>query len=292
MISFKIAIVGLGVVGGSFAKAFQEQSQHPVTVYGIDTNLETLYQAYSEGVISNQTCEDAGDILAQADMVILTLYPNDLVTFLQKYNTSFKEHAILADVTGIKSAIIEKVLAVLPPQVDFIFGHPMAGKESRGYAYADGRVFQGANYLITPVERNLKANLVLFETFMQALGFKRVTYIDSSDHDKLIAYTSQLCHVLAVSLINSKDYNQEVIRFVGDSFRDLTRIAKINEDLWAELFLHNKENLVERIENVEEEVARLKQALLEENSLGLKVIFKEATERRKDLEAQDHKIRN
>lgn len=284
-----IAIVGLGVVGGSFAKAFKAQKTRPVKVDAIDMDSTTLQRAIEEGVITkgethNQT------ILQAADLVILTLYPDDLIEFVAQHRDDFKAKAVLTDVTGIKGQLIDKIQPHLRPDLDFIFGHPMAGRENRGYDYADDSVFHGSNYLITPTPSNDSANLEKFEELLTQLGFRRISYVDATTHDQMIAYTSQICHIIAVSLINSDLNQDETIRFVGDSYRDLTRIAKINEELWPQLFIHNKEALLKVIDAFIQQVQTMRQAISSEDARQLQELFIESTKRRTHLEEQDQRL--
>ena len=178
---------------------------------------------------------------------------------------------------------IEDVLNILPSNVDFVFGHPMAGREKKGIDFASAEVFTGANYIITPVERNRPENIDLIENLVKKLGFKRVRRITPEYHDEMIGYTSQLPHTLAVALVNSDIEGRETGSFIGDSYRDLTRIANINEDLWSELFLGNKENLLKAIENFEIELDKIKLAIKNDDKEELKKLFIKSTERREKL---------
>lgn len=284
-----IAIVGLGVVGGSFAKALKKNSLPGECVLAIDSNQETLDIALAEGVIEegeryNQT------ILQRADLVMICLYPEALKTFVQKHESEFKNGAILTDVTGVKGALMANMENSLPKQVDFIFGHPMAGRENKGYAYADGAIFQGANYVITPRPENQLSNIEKLKILFERLGFKRISIVTPEKHDEMIAFTSQLCHAIAVSLINSDYPERETVSFIGDSYRDLTRIAKINAPLWTELFLENKDALLEAMNDFEKQFVVMKEALATENGYDLQEMFQESTERRQQLEEADTKL--
>ena len=281
-----IAIVGLGVMGGSFAWALQEQEQYGVKVMGIDHDSETLNQALQAGAIdsgelTNQT------ILQQADIVILTLYPGAVSQFMKKHQNDFKVGAMVTDVTGVKGDIIDQVTPYISDNIDFVFGHPMAGKESQGFAYADSESFQGANYLITPVPSNKQENLDFLEGLFQAIGFKRVSQVTPAQHDEMIAFVSQICHILAVSLINSDDPERQTANFVGDSYRELTRVAKINASLWSELFLYNKKELLGVMEEFQEQFTLLTEAIEQEDETSITILLEEATKRRINLEEED-----
>ena len=286
-----IAIVGLGVIGGSFALALKKQKECPVYLMGIDHDPKTLNRALQEGAIDYGETSNQ-NILQKADLVIITLYPGDVVNFVETHRKDFKEDAILTDTTGIKGNLVDTILPVLPENVDFIFGHPMAGKESQGFAYADGDVFQNANYLITPVEWNKQENINFLIKILEVLGFKRVREVSPQTHDEMIAFVSQLCHILAVSLINSDEPDRETAEFVGDTYRELTRIAKINAPLWNELFLYNKQELLMAMENFQDQFNLLKTAIEQEDQTTLTDLLVEATSRRKELEQADLKLQS
>lgn len=284
-----IAIVGLGVIGGSFAWALNKQTKYPVRVSGIDYDADTIMQALEEGAIDEGEISNE-KILQNADLVILTLYPSGIVDFVRTHRNEFKKGAIITDTTGVKGNIVEQVLPILPDGVDFIFGHPMAGKESQGFTYADGDVFQDANYLLTPIESNKEENLTFLTDLLITLGFKHVRQVEAHVHDEMIAFVSQLSHVLAVSLINSDKEGRDTAAFVGDTYRELTRVAKINAPLWSELFLYNKNELLNVMDNFEIQFQLMKQAIETEDEPSLMGLFEEATARRINLEKADSKL--
>ncbi len=284
-----IAIVGLGVIGGTFAKAIRHHDNSH-RIMAIDTNHEALKLAEEQGFIDyGETMNET--ILQQADLVIFALYPEVMKHYVRTHQDDFKAGAIITDTTGVKRMVIASMADVIPEQVDFIFGHPMAGREKRGFEYADASVFEGANYVITPTEDNDPDNIEWFKAFLSDLGFKRVTMTDADTHDEMIAHTSQLTHAIAVALINSDDRSHETIRFIGDSYRDLTRIANMNEKLWPELFMNNKDHLITYIERFEEAFKELKTAIQEDDAHKMEQIFKESTARRIKLQESDLRIR-
>ncbi|XJS11342.1 prephenate dehydrogenase [Aerococcaceae bacterium WGS1372] len=284
-----VAIIGLGVIGGTFAKAFKASDSSNYNVMGIDTNPEAITKAIEAGVITEGEVENQ-TILQRADIVIIALYPDNVATFIEEHADEFKEDAIVTETTGVKQSIIDKIIPVLPAQIEFIFGHPMAGRESRGFDYSDHTAFIGANYVLTPLETNSKESLDSFQALLRRIGFNRITQVSPKVHDELIAYTSQLCHVIATALINSDQDEHNTSQFIGDSFRDLTRIAKLNENLWSELMLSNKEALLTIIEQFESKIDQLKQAIVNDDKESLESQFIEATERRVKLEENDLKI--
>ena len=276
----KVVVVGLGVIGGSFAMALKEAGYDDVNA--IDTNKETLVKAKNLGLIKEGSI-DGAELIKDADLIIISLYPRLVKDFIIKNKENFKDGAIITDATGIKKMFIEDVANVLPENIDFVFGHPMAGREKKGIDFADSKVFKGANYILTPISRNKPENLDKIENLAYELGFKRVKRITPEYHDEMIGYTSQLPHTLAVALVNSDIEGRETGSFIGDSYRDLTRIANINEDLWSELFLGNKENLLTSIENFEVELDKIKNAIKDDDTETLKALFIKSTNRREKL---------
>ncbi|WP_435309765.1 prephenate dehydrogenase [Sebaldella termitidis] len=274
-----ITVVGLGVVGGSFAEGLKKAGAGKV--YGIDNNLETLKKAKKSGIV-DEAFENGKIPLPETDLVIISLYPELLETFILENNEYFKENSIITDVTGIKGKVLREVKPKLRKDIDFILGHPMAGREKRGIDYADSGVFKNANYILIKAD-NKEKNINLMKEIIEKLGFKNINFLDTEEHDEIIAFTSQLTHAIAVSLINSDDNKYDTNKFIGDSYRDLTRIAKINEDLWAELFLGNKDNLLFMIEKFEKRLDVLKEAVKSEDIETLKKEFRESSRRREQI---------
>ncbi|SFD15464.1 prephenate dehydrogenase [Clostridium uliginosum] len=276
----QIVVVGLGVIGGSFTMALKEAGYDDV--YGIDVNEETLVKAKNLGLIK-EGFTSGEEIVKSADLIIISLYPGLVKKFINDNKNNFKDGAIITDATGIKKMFIEHIVNILPENIDFVFGHPMAGREKKGIDFATNEVFKGANYILTPVARNKEENLKTIEDLVYKLGFKRVRRITPQHHDEMIGYTSQLPHSLAVALVNSDIEGRETGSFIGDSYRDLTRIANINEDLWSELFLGNKENLLNCIESFEVELDKIKDAIKHDDKEALKTLFIKSTKRREKL---------
>ena len=278
-----VTIVGLGVIGAAFAQSFKEIGIN--TVYGIDIDEETIKKAEEKNII-NKGFLETKEPLEKSDFVVITLYPNLMKSFFVNNINYFKENAIITDVVGIKEKIIKDIDPIIEKSgrnIDFIFGHPMAGREKRGIDFADNRVFKDANYIIIKDEKNKKENLELLSEIVKCMGFKKVSFLTAQEHDEIIAFTSQLTHAIAVSLVNSDSEKYDTNRFIGDSYRDLTRIAKINEDLWAELFIGNKKNLLKMIQQFERELDVIKDAL-NDNDLGtLKEKFIISTKRREKI---------
>lgn len=275
-----IVIVGLGVIGGSFAMALNRIGYKDV--YGVDVNEETLKKAKVLGIIK-EGCISGESFFKKADLIIMCIYPKLVIDFVNKNKDNFKSGAVITDATGIKGMFINEIINILPKDVDFVFGHPMAGREKKGIDFATDKVFLNANYLITPIERNKEESIQLVESLAKEIGFKRVRKITPEFHDEMIGFTSQLPHAMAVALINSDEEGRDTGSFIGDSYRDLTRIANINEELWSELFLGNKNNLLKAINNFELELDLIKKAIYEDDKDKLMEFFRKSTKRREKL---------
>ena len=276
----KILIVGLGVIGGGYAMALKEAGYNEV--YGIDTNEETLKKAKEMKIIKEGfTRED--EIISEMDLIVLAIYPNLVKDFIVKNKNKFKENAIITDVTGIKQLFINDIVEILPQNIDFVFAHPMAGRENKGIDYATNKVFQGANFLIVETKKNKEENIRQIENLAKEMGFKHIKRTTPAFHDEMIAFTSQLPHVLAVALTNSDIENRNTGEFIGDSYRDLTRIANMNEKLWSLLFLGNKKNLLEAMNNFEAEFDKIKKCIEENDEKNLQKLFIKSTIRREQL---------
>ena len=267
-----ITIVGLGVIGGSFAMAFKEAGFEDV--YAVDLNKESIEKAKNMGIIKDGS-DNAKQFLEIADLVIICIYPRIIKDFMMENRNNFKDGAIVTDVAGIKGTLIK--------HIDFIFGHPMAGRENKGIDHATAECYKGANYLLIDTERNDDDNVLLLQAIIYKLGFKRIIRISSGFHDQIIAFTSHLPHVMAVSLINSDVEARNTEIYMGGSYRDATRVADINEDLWTELFLGNKENLLEVIDDFMAEMGRFREDLAKGDRVSLNKRLKRATKRRRRL---------
>ena len=273
-----ITVVGLGVVGGSFVKALKGLGHQ---VYGIDIDENTLQKAKDEGYII-EGYQDGKEIILQTDLTIICLYPSLVLDFIK--NNKFKKGSIITDAVGVKSYFLQEAMNIIDPDVEFVSGHPMAGREKRGFEYASKEVFKNANYILIEHPANSKESIVFMEKFVGTLGFKSVKIMSPQAHDEIISFTSQLPHAIAVALINSDNEKYDTGKYIGDSYRDLTRIASINEDLWSELFFRNSENLLNSIVTFEAQLALIKKALLENDEQLLKKLFIESSYRREKLE--------
>ncbi len=271
-----ITIVGLGLIGASYAEGLSKKGY---TIYGVDTNIETLEYALSKKMIVEGSKELA-DFLPKSDIIIFAIYPQLILNMLKKYH--FNEKQIITDVCGIKMEYLEEATKLVLP-ANYCSHHPMAGKEKVGIKFADANIFKGANFLITPTLDTKEYSIEVIKKLGEDLGFGNIRLVDPVYHDKMIGFTSTLTHAIAVGLVNS-DHFIDTKEFIGDSYRDLTRIAMINEKLWIELFFANKNNLIEHLENFENEINKIKKALINDDKNLLEDSFKKATRIRRGMD--------
>ena len=272
-----ICIVGLGLLGGSYAMGL---SHAGCTVTAVDVRDEAIRFALEHGLVAEGTTENPAPLLEKAGAVVLGLYPQALVEWLRENQAHLKPGALLTDVCGVKGGIVETIQGFLRPDVEFIASHPMAGREVSGVEYANCEMFRPANFIIVPTQKNTPRGIAFAQGLAETLGFAHITQLSAAEHDKMIGYVSQLTHAIAVSLMNAND-NTHLAEYTGDSFRDLTRIAKINEHLWSELFFANKENLIAEIDQFAASLEGLKQALVNGDEAELKRLFIQSAQRRK-----------
>lgn len=247
----KILIVGLGLIGGSYAEGLRQKGHE---VFGFDSNETVMKRAIDLKLIENQSLESA---LKHAELIILCLYPVDNLEFVKTHQHTFKKGQIITDVSGTKEVIVKEIEKYIRTDVSYTSHHPMAGRETKGFDAREKNLFLGANFIIVETRHTKENDIKVLKQLAQDLSFGHVIIVDSKTHDALIAYTSQLTHVLAVALVNS-DMHAYTKFATGDSYRDLTRIAKINAELWSELFLENQEALTQEIERFETEIGKMK----------------------------------
>ncbi|MBR1536710.1 MAG: prephenate dehydrogenase [Treponema sp.] len=277
-------IVGLGIMGGSIAKSIRQnilsQSESTGKILACNRSTACLSQAVSEGVANFvYTSDNVSKMLPLCDVVFICLYPHATLDFMKEHREHFKSGAIVTDISGVKG-IFEKALPqILRDDVDFIIGHPMAGGEKEGYAASDAKFFVNHNYILCPTSFNKNENLDFMRSLVTEMGFTRITETSCDTHDYKIGFTSQLCHVIASALVESAQ-DPEITAFGGGSFEDLTRIALINAPLWTELFISNKEKLVDHIENFQKQMELFKKYISEEDSENLRKMLEDTREQR------------
>ncbi len=272
----KILIVGLGVIGGSYARAL---SRAGYDVRCITKEQKDIDYALERGIIRSGTTEVNRESVSDADVIVFALYPHIFIEWIRSYQHLIRPGALLTDVTGVKRHIVDEVQAMLRPDIEFIAAHPMAGRESSGVEYSDDGVFRGANFIVTPTEKNTPQAISLCKDLGRVLGFARVSELTPLEHDRMIAFLSQLTHCIAVTLMTCNE-TPGMERYTGDSFRDLTRIAKINDEMWSELFLLNRDALLSQMDAFEAEFDRLRGFLMSGDREGMREMMRRATERR------------
>ena len=280
-----ILIVGLGLLGGSYAKGLKKMG-FPVSALTLEQS--SIDYAIENGIIDKGTTKVDPEIIGEADLVIFALYPHTFVEWIEKNQQYFKSGAILTDVTGVKGCIVDKIQNTLREDVEFIAAHPMAGKEVYGVENSDDSIFKGANYIVVPTEKNTPEAIELCCNLGELLGFKQVATLSVEEHDRMIAYLSQLTHCIAVSLMCCNN-TQGLEAYTGDSFRDLTRIARINDEMWSELFLSNREVLLNEMERFKITFDELYNKVKEGDREGMCEMMRTSTERRKLFDKKDNR---
>lgn len=276
----KFLIVGLGLIGGSYAQALSDLGYE---VGAVTRSQKSIDYALEKGIIAHGTTEVTEEYLSQFDIVVFSLYPTVLLDWLEKYQGYLKPNAMLTDVTGVKVPVVYKIQDMLRGDLEFVGAHPMAGKEVYGVENADKAIFRNANYIVTPTEKNTQAGIEACKSLGKILGFKTITELSPEKHDEMIGFLSQLTHCIAVSLMTCKE-SEHLVDYTGDSFRDLTRIAKINEDMWCELFLLNKEELLSQMDLFIEKFKELKSSIELSDTEKIKNIMRTSTERRRNFD--------
>lgn len=271
-----ILIVGLGLIGGSYAKALR---RFGFTICAISRSQSTINYALENGLIDEGSVSAEPEMIGRADIVIFGLYPHVLVEWIEQYQQYFKPGAWLTDVTGVKRSVVYRIQEMLRPDVEFIAAHPMAGKEVAGVENSSERIFIGANYIVVPTEKNTQDVIASCIELGQLLGFAQVNCLSPEQHDEMIAFVSQLTHCIAISLMTCND-QENMEKYTGDSFRDLTRIARIQDEMWSELFLLNKDALLRQMDLFQAEFLRLRTMLAEDDRDGMREMMRKSTQRR------------
>lgn len=274
------AIVGLGLIGGSYGKALRKLNARKII--GIEQNPETLQLALDMGVI-DEGWTSANEGLQQADVLICCIYPDGIVPFVAENVKYFNKNLLMTDVAGIKRNMIAQVQALLGPGMEFISGHPMAGRQASGLGMSDAHIFQNANYIIVPEQANSEEAILWLEAFAKALGCRNTVRVTADEHDRTIAYTSNLPHITAVALIDSGTYNEATRYFVAGSFKDGTRVADINPELWSALFMANRMKCADELDKYIAELEIWRRALREGDAETMKERMRLSGARRKEL---------
>lgn len=275
--SKKILIVGLGLLGGSYAQSLTRQGYY---VTAITRKQSTIDYAVEHNLITKGSAFVDAELIAEADMIVFALYPHVFVDWIKDNGHLITPKTVITDVTGVKSCIVYEIQSMLPEGVEFIAAHPMAGKEKVGVEFADETIFRNANYIVVPTEKNSLDTVELCGDLGETLGFREISVLSPEKHDQMIAFLSQLTHCIAVSLMCACDA-PDLERYTGDSFRDLTRIANINDEMWSELFLANRNALLAEMDNYRNSFEKLYQTIKDGDREEMRNMMRLSTERRK-----------
>ncbi len=272
----KILIVGLGLLGGSYAMALTKKGY---SVNALTRSQSSIDFALEHGYIQKGKTGVDEEMIREADLIVFSLYPMTFIEWISENAHLMKSGTILTDVSGVKGYTVDKVQACLPEGVEFISAHPMAGREVLGVENATDAIFSGANYLVVPTEKNTEEAIELCEELGRELGFARISRLSVEEHDEMIALLSQLTHAIAVALMCCND-SPDLVAYTGDSFRDLTRIAKINDKMWSELFMCNRDALLEQMDLFAGKFDALRLALKQGDTLALREMMRESSANR------------
>ncbi len=268
-----IAVVGLGLIGGSICKALKANTFHHIM--GIDTDHETIRKAIQQGAIDE---EITADRLSEANLTIIALYPYAIVEFVKENADKFKKGSIVMDTCGVKGYIVRSCTPVLEEKgVIFIGTHPMAGTEHSGFDYATADLFNKASFIITPAESTPQIAIDLVSTLGACMNFGQVVIATPEQHDANIAYTSQLAHVVSNAYVKSPSLLR-ADGFSAGSFLDLTRVAYLNEDMWSSLFMCNKEALLFEINSIIKSLSEYRDAMINDDTETLRVLLRNGKE--------------
>ena len=272
----KILIVGLGLIGGTYAQALSDQGYE---VGAVARRKETIDFALDKGWIRHGRWEVDEYYIGGFDLVVFALYPHIFLEWIRDHQRCLKSGALLTDVTGVKRSVVYAVQDMLQDDLEFIGAHPMAGREKSGVEYAEKEVFYDANYIVTPTEKNTPEAVAACEQLGRLLGFRTIARLSPEEHDEMVGFLSQLTHLIAVALMVCKDSTQ-LVRYTGDSFRDLTRIAKVNDVMWTELFLLNKDELLRQTDIFMEKMSQLRDNLANGDAEAIRAMMRLSRERR------------
>lgn len=271
-----VLIVGLGLIGGSYARVLTAKGY---SVTAIDNNPETVAYALKEGMVKCADTRVDPALVENADLTVFALYPQMFVEWLESYQHLLKAGSVITDVTGVKSCIVDRVQSMLREDVEFISAHPMAGREVSGVENSRDDLFEGSNYIIVPTEKNTPRAIALCRELGETLGFARISELSPEEHDEIIGFVSQLTHCIAVSLMTCSECSH-LVDYTGDSFRDLTRIARINDAMWSELFMLNRPALLHQMELFMGEFEGLYELLKAGDKEAIREKMRLSTERR------------
>ena len=273
MNTYTIAIVGLGLIGGSMAMALHQQTPH--TVLGLDSDPHTLMAALKKNAVHRA---GGTELLTDANVVVLALPPEATITFVKEHRHDMRAGTIVTDVCGVKRTIVEACASLCQESgLHFVGGHPMAGKEKGGFAHADASLFIGASYILTPSAGTPDTVVEVIREMATSLGCAKLTVTSPENHDRMIAFTSQLPHVLAGAYVKSPccpDHDG----FSAGSYRDVSRVAAVDEAMWSQLFLMNADNLCGEIDTLIANLQTYRDTVTSGNAEQVQTVIREGRE--------------
>ncbi len=279
----KIGIVGMGLIGGSLCRAVKQYTQH--RVYGMTRNPATVQFALSAGAIDEELTD-----LSQMDLTIVAQPPEATVDFLTSHVQDFQKGAIVSDVCGVKRYVINAVDQLyFDAGVHFVGGHPMAGKEVSGFANSDADLYRNASFIVTPTPLTNASALQTVKDLMLTIGFSRIATATPAEHDANIAYTSQLAHVVSSAYIKSPTLEKE-LGFSAGSFQDMTRVAKLDPDMWTTLFRLNREPLLFEINTLISNLTKFRDRLEADDADAIHDLLNLGRVLRENVLLRQHKI--
>ena len=253
----KVCIVGLGLIGGSFAKALKKGGMN---ILAIDNNPDEIKKALEDNVIDEGESKN-NSLMTKADIVIICLYPEDTGKFIINNQECFKKDAVITDASGVKS-VVYKDIAGLRDDIDFIGSHPMAGSEEKGYENSDACLFRNCNYIITVTEKNKRENINKITKIAKIVKAGNIIETDPEHHDEMVAIVSHLPHIISYCMKNAA--GNEPLRYSGRSFIEMTRIADMNMGLWSQIFMNNNKNILKALDKFKNELDQYRNELGEE----------------------------
>ena len=272
-----ILICGLGLIGASLAKTLKKNTNH--TVLGWNRTESVTEKALRDGVIDKTG--DIDSLMAEADITFVNFYPEAIVPFILEHKNSFKKDSVVTDSCGIKTKICR---AMEKEKLDFYFigAHPMAGREVGGYDNSLDNLYDNASFIVTPVDGTPRNKVDALVGLAESMGFARTVVTTPEHHDEMIAFTSQIAHVLACSYVLSPLAPSHAGYSAG-SYRDVSRVARINADMWADLFIDNKEALVKEIDDLVSNLMQFKYNIVNEDSTALKDLMNRANKIKEEI---------
>ncbi len=273
----KILIAGLGLMGGSYAESL---TQRGFEVGALARRQDAIDYALKKGIIKHGRSDIDPEYIGQFDLIIFAMYPHAFIEWIEKNQQYIKPGALISDVTGVKCSVVYRVQDMLRSDLEFISAHPMAGRECSGVENARAQIFEGANYIVTPTDKNTPEAIETAKEIGRIMGFRMIAELTPEKHDEMIGFLSQLAHCIAVSLMVCKD-SHHLVDYTGDSFRDLTRIAKINDEMWSELFLLNRDELVAQMDLFSEKFSLMRNSIANGDRETIRQMMRLSTERRK-----------